>query len=310
MTKSLVTQGNDYMNVTYDQYKTIIYKQMKKIIILIFVFLTSIVTSQEDLMDELDKNSVIDSTVISSFFGLKIVNLESTKTASKGDFYFNISHRFGSVKDGISELFGLDQSNIRFSFFYGINDWLTLGASRSSYNKTYDITAKYRLKQQVANGFPLTITGFSEIAANTKIDEDDYPGFAFKNRLSYLTEVLISRKFSEKLSLQIAPIFIHENFVLDDNQDNSQFALGGGGRYKLNGTLSINVDYVYHFNRANGSNFNNPLSFGLDIETGGHVFQIIISNSNQLNDINFITNATGDWGDGDIYLGFNLYRVF
>ena len=283
---------------------------MKKYILLLCFICSSLVQAQEDIMDELDQEAIVDSAVVSAFFGLKIVNLESTKTASKGDFYFNISHRFGSIKDGIDELFGLDQSTIRFSFFYGINDWLTLGASRSSYNKTYDITAKYRFTKQYENGFPVTITGFSEIAANTEIDADDYPGFTFKNRLSYLTEVLVSRKFSERLSLQIAPIFIHENFVLDDNQDNSQFALGAGGRYMLNGTLSLNVDYVYHLNRADESPFNNPLSFGLDIETGGHVFQIILSNSNQLNDINFITNAVGDWSTGDLYLGFNLYRVF
>jgi len=283
---------------------------MKTIIIILFFLCSSFTFAQEDLINELDQEAVVDSIVISAFFGLKIVNLESTKTASKGDFYFNISHRFGSVKGGIDELFGLDQSNIRFSFFFGINDWLTLGASRSSYNKTYDITAKYRFINQVENGFPLTITGFSEIAANTNIDENDYPGFTFKNRLSYLTEILISRKFSEKISLLIAPIFIHENFVIDDNQDNSQFALGAGGRYKLNGTLSLNVDYVYHLNRASDSSFINPLSFGLDIETGGHVFQIIVSNSNQLNDINFITNAVGDWTTGDVYIGFNLYRVF
>lgn len=283
---------------------------MKKYVFLLFLLFSFLTHSQEDLMDELDQEVVVDSSIVAAFFGLKIVNLESTKTASKGDFYFNISHRFGSIKDGIDELFGLDQSTIRFSFFYGINDWLTLGASRSSYNKTYDISAKYRFTKQYENGFPFTITGFSEIAANTEIDTDDYPGFTFINRLSYLTEVLISRKFNERLSLQFAPVFIHENFVLNDNQDNSQFALGAGGRYNLNGTLSLNVDYVYHLNRANDNPFSNPLSFGLDIETGGHVFQIILSNSNQLNDVNFITNAIGDWSTGDLYLGFNLYRVF
>lgn len=283
---------------------------MKNNILLLCLFCSMLVQAQEDLIDELDQEVVVDSSVVSAFFGLKIVNLESTKTASKGDFYFDIAHRFGSIKDGIDELFGLDQSTIRFSFFYGINDWLTVGLSRSSYNKTYDISAKYRFTKQYENGFPFTITGFSEIAANTKIDADDYPGFTFKNRLSYLTEVLVSRKFNERFSLQLAPIFIHENFVINDNQDNSQFGFGGGARYNLNGTLSLNVDYVYHLNRANDSPFNNPLSFGLDIETGGHVFQIILSNSNQLNDINFITNAVGEWSTGDLYLGFNLYRVF
>ncbi len=279
---------------------------------LLFLFLLSSILSfsQKDRAHKNKSEIDFENVIYASFFTLKIVNLESTKTAKKGDLYFNISHRFGSIKGGIDEFFGLDQSNIRFSFFYGISDRLTLGASRSSFNKTYDITAKYRFLQQEENGFPVTITGFTEVAANTEIDDDDYPGFAFKNRLSYLTEILISKKFNTNLSLEIAPIFIHENFVVDDDQSNSQFAFGAGERYNINGTLSLSLDYVYHFNRASNSPFKNPLSLGFNIEVGEHVFQIILSNSNQLNDINFITSTAGDWANGNIFLGFNLYRIF
>jgi len=283
---------------------------MKTKILFLFVLSSILTFSQKDKGKESEVKNDFEENIYASFFTLKIVNLESTKTAKKGDLYFNISHRFGSIKGGIDEFFGLDQSNIRFSFFYGITDRLTLGASRSSFDKTYDVTAKYRFWQQEENGFPLTITGFSEIAANTDIDEDDYPGFAFKNRLSYLTEILISKKFNENFSLELAPIYIHENFVVNDDQNNSQFALGAGGRYNINGTLSLSLDYVYHFNRASNSDFTNPLSLGFNIEVGEHVFQIIVSNSNQLNDINFITSAAGDWVDGNIFLGFNLYRIF
>lgn len=283
---------------------------MKTKILFLFLLSSILTFSQKDKHKESEGKNDFDENIYASFFTLKIVNLESTKTAKKGDLYFNISHRFGSIKGGIDEFFGLDQSNIRFSFFYGITDRLTLGASRSSFNKTYDITAKYRFWQQEENGFPVTITGFSEIAANTDIDEDDFPGFAFKNRLSYLTEILISKKFNENFSLELAPIFIHENFVANNDQSNSQFALGAGGRYNINGTLSLSLDYVYHFNRASNSDFTNPLSLGFNIEVGEHVFQIILSNSNQLNDINFITRAAGDWANGNIFLGFNLYRIF
>jgi hypothetical protein len=283
---------------------------MKTKILFLFLLSSILTFSQKDKDKESEDENDFDENIYASFFTLKIVNLETTKTAKKGDLYFNISHRFGSIKGGIDEFFGLDQSNIRFSFFYGITDRLTLGASRSSFNKTYDITAKYRFWQQEENGFPVTITGFSEIAANTDFDEDDYPGFTFKNRLSYLTEILISKKINNNFSLELAPIFIHENFVINDDQSNSQFALGAGGRYNINGTLSLSLDYVYHFNRASNSDFINPLSLGFNIEVGEHVFQIIVSNSNQLNDINFITSAAGDWANGDIFLGFNLYRIF
>lgn len=266
--------------------------------------------TQEDLLDELEDEVVIDSTVTSAFKGLKIVDIESTKLAAKKDFYFVIAHRFGSIKGGIDEFFGLDTSSIRFSLIYGFTDWFNLGVSRSSYNKVYDIAAKYRFIQQTDGGFPLTVVGFSSLAINTGFDEDQFTDFEFKHRLTYLTEVLISRKINDKLSLQVVPIIFHENFVENDMQENTQYALGGGGRYKLSKYVTFNIDYAYHFNRASNSIYRNPLSIGVDIETGGHVFQLHLTNAQPMYDAGFLTNAAGDWSEGDIYFGFNLSRVF
>ncbi len=152
--------------------------------------------------------------------------------------------------------------------------------------------------------------GFNSIAINTATDSDNFSNFEFKHRLTYLSELLVSRKINEKLSLQISPIVFHENYVENDNQENTQFALGTGGRYKLSRFVTFNVDYAYHFNRADNTLFRNPLSIGFDIETGGHVFQLLFTNSESLNDSGFLTNTTGDWGDGDFFFGFNLSRVF
>ncbi len=283
---------------------------MKTFFFLSFFFLSFLSFSQDDLLNELEEDAKVDSTVIAAFDALKIINLESTKLAGKNDFYFLIAHRFGSVKNGFDDLFGLDQATIKFSFFYGINDWLTLGAARSEFRKTYDLSAKYRLKRQIKNGFPFTIVGFSTIAVNTALDKDELPKLEFQNRLTYLTEILISRKFNSNLSLQFSPIFIHENFVFDNNQDNSQFAMALGGRYRIKKGLALTAEYGHHFNRASGSPFENPVSIGLDVQVGGHVFQLIFSSSQQLNDSHYITNSTGDWFDGDVFFGFNLYRVF
>lgn len=284
---------------------------MKNIIsILIFIFLPIIGFSQDDLLNELEEDIVIDSTVIATFKGLKIVNLESTKIAGKGDFYFIIAHRFGSVKGGFDEFFGLDTSSIRFTFLYGVTDWLNIWVSRSSYNKVYEVAAKYRLAEQIENGFPVTIVGYNTIEINSGFDEDEFTNYEFQHRLSYVMEALISRKINEKLSLEIAPILFHENFVANDVQDNTQYALGGGGRYKISKFVTINIDYVHQFNRASNSLYSNPLSLGVDIETGGHVFQLLLSNAQPMYDTGFITNAAGDWAKGDIFFGFNLSRVF
>ena len=277
------------------------------LMLIIFPFITN---AQEDLLVELENEVVLDSTITSTFKGLKIVNLESTKLAAKRDFYFVIAHRFGSIKDGIDEFFGLDTSSIRFSLICGFTDWLNLGVSRSSYNKVYDFTAKYRLVEQQENGFPVAIVGFNNVEINSGFDEDQFTNYEFKHRLTYLMEALISRKINEKLSLEIVPIIFHENFVVNDLQDNTQYVLGGGGRYKISKFVALNIDYAYHFNRASNSPYNNPLSFGVDIETGGHVFQLIFTNAQPMYDTGYLTNATGDWTEGDVFFGFNLSRVF
>lgn len=281
-----------------------------KIKVFIFVFFVFVlkINAQNELLNELENEMVESNSVNSVFKGLKIVNLESTKLVSKGDLYFIIAHRFGSIKGGVKELFGLDQSNIRFSFIYGFRDWFNLGLSRSSFDKTYDITSKIKLLSQEKQNFPLTIVGFGAVSYKTADVDLSYVNFENIHRLNYLAEILISRKINENLSLEVAPIFIHENFTPFNSQQNSQFAAGFGGRYKLTKRLTLNMDYVSHLNRT-VNNFKNPFSVGVDIETGGHVFQLHLTNSQQMNDAGFV-NANGNWASGDVFLGFNLSRVF
>lgn len=291
---------------------------MKKI--LLVLFFPFVVYSQDDLLKDIE---VVDSNqvVTSAFKSMKIVNLESTKLASKGDFYFVVAHRFDYFNNGFEDFFGLDNANTQLKFLYGVNEWLTVHLARSSFQKTYDLAAKYRLVSQKENGTPFTIVGFNSIAINSELKEKDYPKLKFENRLSYVAQVLISRKFSEKLSLQLAPTFFHENTlrdILDANnlpvlpnpQENSQFAVGIGGRYKLTNRWSINADYAAHLNRASSAITKNPLSIGVDLETGGHVFQMHFTNARAMHEAGFLGQTTGDWGKGEIAFGFNLVRVF
>ena len=157
---------------------------------------------------------------------------------------------------------------------------------------------------------PFTFVGFNSVGFNNQMKESNYPKMQFSDRMMYVNQLLISRKFNDKLSLELAPSYFYENFVIDDNQSNSQFALGMGGRYKISKRVSINMDYAAHLNRSSTSSFRNPLSLGVDIETGGHVFQMHFTNSQGMHEAGFLGNATGDWGKGDIFFGFNLVRVF
>jgi hypothetical protein len=281
---------------------------MKKLIFALLLFpLVSL--AQDDLLNEIDTVAV-DKQVQSSFKSLKIINLESTKLAAKGDFYFIVSHRFDYLKNGFDDFFGLDNANTRLQFLYGVTPWLTVHVSRSGFNKTYEAAGKYSLMHQEQDGFPFEIVGFNGISINTALEKDLLPLIEFEDRLSYVNQLLISRKFNDKLSLQIAPTYFHENYVAFNDQDNSQFALGMGGRYKLTSRWSINMDYAAHLNRASNSPFTNPLSIGVDLETGGHVFQMHFTNALAMHESGFLGNTSGKWSKSEIAFGFNLVRVF
>ncbi|WP_396179412.1 DUF5777 family beta-barrel protein, partial [Flavobacterium sp.] len=263
--------------------------------------------AQNDLLSEID-TTLSKQTVTSAFKALKIVNLESTKLAAKGDLYFIVAHRFGSVKDGFEGFYGLDNANTQIKFLYGLKDWLTISGARNEL--AYDFSVKYRLMEQVEDGFPVAIVGFNSLAINNTLKESLYPNMSFENRLIYVTQLLVSRKISDRLSLELAPTYFHENFVADDLQDNSQYAIGIGGRYKITNRWSINADYAAHLNRASGSIYKNPLSIGVDLETGGHVFQMHFTSSQGIHEAGYLGQSTGDWTKGNVFFGFNLARVF
>lgn len=246
---------------------------MKKIILVLL--LPFYAFAQDNLLSEIDIVKT-DTKATPAFKSLKIVNIESTKLAGKGDFYFVVAHRFDYVNKGFDDFFGMDNANTQLKFVYGVKDWLTVHVSRSGFQETYDLAVKYRLKSQEKGGFPFAIVGFNSLALNTEMKKGNFPKMKFENRLSYVTQLLISRKFTEKLSLEIAPTYFHENTVrdvLDKNnrvilpnpQDNSQFAIGVGGRYKLAKHWSVNMDYAAHLNRTRQSIYKNPLSVGFDL---------------------------------------------
>lgn len=279
---------------------------MKKIALLLLFPIAMF--AQEDLLSGVDTASTQKIKVESAFKGLKIVNLESTKLAAKGDLYFIVAHRFGSIKSGFEGGFGLDNAVSQIKFLYGLTNWLTISGARSEL--AYDFSTKYLLKSQETDGFPLAIAAFTSLAINNTLKESNFPKMKFEDRLIYVAQLLVSRKINKKLSLELAPTFFHENFVIDDKQDNSQYAIGMGGRYKFAKRWSVNVDYAAHLNRSSTSPFKDPLSVGVDLETGGHVFQMHFSSSQGVHEAGFLGNSTGDWLTGNIFFGFNLLRVF
>ena len=265
---------------------------------------------QEDLLSEIDNGNQDAAYEIAIFKGLKVINFESTKLVANKGFSFIVSHRFGTVKDGFQNLFGLDQAVTHLNFVYGISENVNISASRSSNQKIYELGSKIRLVKQRKGENPFNIVVYSSVLANTGLDKDNLPKLDFKHRLSYVAQLLVSRKINSKLSFILSPTFFHDNYISNDYQNNSQYGIGFGGRYKIGKRWSLNTEYGVHLNRSDNSLYNNPFSIGVDIETGGHVFQLHFTNSQSMNTNGVFGTSTGDWTEGDVYFGFNLARSF
>ncbi|WP_299672275.1 DUF5777 family beta-barrel protein [uncultured Polaribacter sp.] len=285
---------------------------MKNRLLTTFIIFFSLQLSSQDLLDVLDaETSETENVVTATFKGTRIVNGHSIENRKDKELEFIISHRFGRVNTGFEELFGLDQSNIRFSFEYGLTDNLTAGLGRSSFEKTYDGFLKYSLLKQRtgANSFPFAVSLFGSIAAKSqKAIAGNERSFA--ESLFYVGQVLVAKKLNSSVSIQLTPTYVHRNLTAIAADPHDIFALGFGTRVKLNKRVSLNAEYYQQFNKLESINARNSLAFGVDIETGGHVFQIILSNAITMIEKGFITETTGNFFGGDIHLGFNLSRTF
>jgi hypothetical protein len=273
-----------------------------------FLIFSTALHAQDDLMSLLGEPE--SPPIQATFKGIRVINGQSVEVVEKGDLLFVIEHRFGTLSSGAYELWGLDQASMRMSFDYGVFDGFSLSLARSSFQKTYESSAKMKLlRQNVSGGSPVSVTAYSAIFLNSIRWLDQDRDNKFSSRLSFAYQFMLARKFNQNLSLQITPSFVHRNIVPTESMKNDFVALGFGGRYKLSKRVSLNTEYFYQFDRG-PEDFTNSLSIGFDIETGGHVFQLHLTNSQGMFERSFIGETIGKWSQGDIYFGFNISRVF
>ncbi|UWX60416.1 DUF5777 family beta-barrel protein [Chryseobacterium oranimense] len=280
---------------------------MTKTLLFLSVLASGFVSAQEDLLKDIDTLKTTSETSQPAFKALQIVTGQSTKLSAKNEWYIVVAHRFGDISTGFKNFFGLDDASTKLGVIYGVSDNVSVSLSRETNMKTFEGAVKYKLAKQTES-FPADIVGYNVMALNTDLDKDNYPHLRFSDRLSYLTQALISRRFNVKFSLQLSPSYVHKNLYDPAIEDKNQFLTGLGGRYKISKRISINAEYFVNFDSH--SFYKNPLSLGMDIETGGHVFQLLFTNSQINSDIGYLTNAVGKWEKGQIFFGFNLYRVF
>lgn len=245
-------------------------------------------------------------TVKNAFRGTRYVNGQSAKLARDGELILQIQHRFGDISGGLYELFGLDQANMRIGFEYGINDWLNVGVGRSNMMKTYDAFAKIRITQQTEI-FPLTIVG--TIGSSVPTIRDYFPAAFdnFSDKFSGNIQLHLAKTIGN-FSVQLSPGYLQTGYLPVESDNYSLVTLGFGGSVKLSKKVSWNLEYLHHFNEQLKNK--KPLSTSVDIDTGGHIFQLVLSNSQGMFDQSLFTNTMGDWTKGNIYFGFNLIREF
>ena len=296
---------------------------MRKILSMVILLLaiTTISYAQTDsLMDMLNSDATKHKkdVVAATFKATRIINGSSVENLGAGVLDFRISHRFGRLDQGGQNFYGLDNATTRLGLDYGIAKWLMLGIGHNTFNKEDDGFLKVKMLQQRKHGTPVTLSYAGSISIQTtpapQLPANDSTKWFFSNRLYYTNQLLIARKFTDWLSLQLMPTLVHYNLVDSTKFHNNTFAIGIGGRIKVSKRVAITGEYYYRLNNANmlvnGQQTYNCLSIGVDIETGGHVFQLMLTNSQGITDRTMIGQTTDSWDKGALHFGFNISRVF
>lgn len=287
----------------------------------LLVFITSKAFTQDttnnskdttNLLNLVDKDVSHKEYVYGAFKSSRVIMMQSIEMLRPGVLDFRIMHRFGAFNSGAYNFFGLDgPAMVRLGLDYGISKNVTIGIGHSTLYKELDYFIKYRPVQQATGpgASPVSLV-FVAGATHTILhsNDGDYQKY-FASRNAYYEQALVGRKFSEAFSLQLIYTLLERDFREKNLYPNTAHALGAGARIKISRRVSINADYQYILNQKN-PDLHNPLSLGVDIETGGHVFQLHFTNSLAMNERGIITGTPNTWGNGGIFFGFNISRTF
>ena len=295
---------------------------MKKLISLVFcsIALLMYVKGQDSAKAEPKQHVYARATFNSS----KLINMQSTEIVSKGALEFMISHHFsyiwnkGAGSQNAAQLFGLNSgvAHTYLSFSFSPLNWMNVGVAAAGSSK-YEGWLKFKvLRQQTgAMNIPVSIGFYSMFNVNTAKDPDiDFSG----NKFSFVNQLLIARKFSNKFSMELMPTWIHFNIIpYGINNSNEVFSLGIGGKYKATSKMNVTFEYARQMNMysniisKNGAILNyqpNLLSAGVEINTGGHLFQFYIGSTTDASLVDQLARNNSKIGDGNLAFGFTINR--
>jgi hypothetical protein len=254
--------------------------------------------------------------VTNTFNAATLIENQTVVSPYKGGLELTIHHRFSLIED-ISNLYGIyGAANTRLGLSYGVGDRLMVGAGTTKDYKLQDLQWKYAILRQTAdNSMPLSLSYYGNMVIDARADENFGPeaSYKFMHRLSYFTQLIVARKFGEKLSLQVAPSVIYFNSVPEysDTTGYNNFNLGlhAGGRYNFVGNHSVLFEYDQLLTKQDLADEDHPkpnLSLGWEVNTPTHAFQLFVTNySNIINQYNLLYNSN-DLADWKFLVGFNI----
>ena len=271
-------------------------------------------TTTDSLFNSLAAVNKKQRTVV--FPSSRLVLAQSTETVKKNNLNFLVIHRFGDAAGtlgGGKTFFGFDNvADVYIGFEYGLTDNLNIDIGRTTIPKTgglLDVEVKFAAVHQTTDDVsPIAITVIGETGLRAY---NSFPSFA--DRISYFAQVMFAHRFSHGFSLQLAPSIIQNNLPIPEGpgSDNTFLSLSASATLKVTNLLSIVVDYAHPFSSFRNTNgFSDPLGFGIQAVTGGHVFTINITNSKAVSEINYLSNTTSDYIRGQYRIGFTISRTF
>ncbi len=283
---------------------------MKKYIIVLAIFASFKATAQQDSLELITDDYVVtkQEVRVKYFNSTRTINTHSVEFLPKGYLDLRILHRFGAVKNGFKDLFGLDFAAMRMGLDYGVSNNITVGFGRSTLRKELDAYAKFKLLGTTKN---LPIEAFTTIGASrtTGTAFDDL-GNVITDKNSFFAQLGIATLIKNRVALQITPTYVNQSLIENTKNKKNIFSVGLATRFKLKRNLSFVAEYFANLSGLNNDVYKNPLSIGFDFETGGHVFQLHFSNTAGMTERAFLTRTTSTWGKGEIRFGFNLSRLF
>jgi hypothetical protein len=274
--------------------------------------------------------------VKNTFKSVWIIDNQTVMVPIKGTFEMDIMHRFGTVNKGYEDFWGFfAPSNIRLGVNYAPIKKLYLGIGITKSNMLWDGNIKYSIiTQSQKGGYPVSVTYYANMAYDTRKDPDASLFKYNTNRFSYFHQLIIARKVTDRLSVQVAPSLSHQNFVygfykqvdsatrtIANAMNHNHIAVAFSARYKLTDVTSLLFNYDQPITKHYSNNPNPNISFGVEFNTSNHSFQLFAGNYYFLNPqrnnlfnknspFNYTDGAGNSVKGGKFLIGFNITRLW